>query len=159
MWWRELCFTALYSGYVPLAPGTAGTVIGMAVYLVEVALLGQWAWAANLAVVVLGIYPAIRLCDEAEHFFSRKDPQEVVLDEVFGYWISVLFMPFSWKAAIAAFFLFRVIDMAKPYPVNKLQNLHGGLGIMIDDCISGVYANLIIVAATVLFHITGWHVL
>ncbi|HQP49102.1 MAG TPA: phosphatidylglycerophosphatase A, partial [Spirochaetota bacterium] len=68
--------------------------------------------------------------------------QEVVLDEVLGYWITVLFYPFSWKIAVTAFFLFRLYDVIKPFPARKLQDLSGGLGIMIDDYIAGIYANL-----------------
>lgn len=142
MWWKELLFTAFYSGYFPKAPGTAGTVVALTLYLAEYAVFGNVSWMVNCAVVLCGVYPAIKLGDAAEKYYGTKDPQEVVLDEVLGYWITVLFYPFSWKIAVTAFFLFRLYDVIKPFPARKLQELTGGLGIMIDDYIAGIYANL-----------------
>ncbi len=144
MWWREIFFTALYTGYVPVGSGTAGALLGMAVYLAEFHFFGRWSWAVNLLVVLAVLYPSIRLCDDGERFFGKKDPSEVVLDEVVGYWVTVLFYPFSWKIAVIGFFLFRAMDIVKPYPIRRLEHLKGGLGIMMDDCIAGVYANLVI---------------
>lgn len=142
MWWKELLFTALYTGYFPAAPGTAGTLLAMAVYMLEYYLFGGAAWVVNLIIVLIMLYPAIRLGDAAEDYFREKDPSEVVLDEAMGYWISVLFWPFSWKVVLMAFFIFRFLDIIKPYPARRLQSLRGGLGIMIDDYIAGVYTNL-----------------
>ncbi len=144
MWWKELFFTGLYTGYCPVAPGTAGSLLALLIYVLEYVVFGHISWAVNLIVVLVMLYPSIKLGDAGEDFFERKDPSEVVLDEMMGYWISVLFYPFSWKIALLAFFLFRLADIVKPYPANKLQQLKGGYGIMIDDFIAGIYANLAI---------------
>ena len=141
---RELLFTAFYSGYFPKAPGTAGTVVGMALYFLQYLVFGTDVWISNLVIVLLMIYPSIKLGDDAEKFYGKKDPQEVVLDEVMGYWITMLFIPFDWKLALIGFVLFRIFDIIKPYPINKLEKLNGGLGIMIDDYIAGVYANIVL---------------
>ncbi len=155
MWWRELFFTSLYTGYSPLAPGTAGTLVGMAIYYLEYLLLGQYSWVCNLLIVIVMLYPAVRLGDAGERFFGDKDPSQVVLDETMGYWISVLFYPFNWKIAIMGFVLFRIMDVLKPFPINQLQNLKGGLGIMADDYLAGVYSNLVILAVLTVLYFNG----
>jgi len=141
---KELLFTAFYSGYFPKAPGTAGTLVGMIIYFLEYYLFGNNIFYSNLIIVIFMIYPSIKLGDVAEEFYGKKDPQEVVLDEVMGYWITMLFIPFHWELAVIGFVLFRIFDIIKPYPIDKLEKLTGGLGIMIDDYIAGVYANIVL---------------
>lgn len=158
MWWKELLFTAFYAGYFPVGPGTAGTLVALAIYLLEYLAFGQYSWVVNLVMVALLAYPAIKLGDAGEEYFGVKDPQQVVLDEVLGYWISVLFWPFDWRIALAAFFIFRIVDMIKPPPIRSLQEKRGGLGIMIDDYLAGVYTNVIILAAVLLLRFLGWNV-
>ncbi len=150
MWWKELLFTGLYSGYCPIAPGTAGTIIAFLLYVLEYCFFGEVSWIINLLIVLSLIYPSIKLCDTGEKFFKKKDPSEIVLDEIFGYWISVLFYPFNWKIAILAFFLFRAFDILKPYPVNKFDRLPGGFGIMMDDVMAGIYSNISILSIILL---------
>ena len=140
---KEFLFTAFYAGYSPVAPGTAGTFVAMALYIVENYLLGDVFYNSlnyiNFAALLLLVYPAIRLCDEAETFYKTKDPQRVVIDEVMGYWTGLLFLPFSITYAVLAFVIFRLFDIIKPFPVKRLQELRGGLGIMIDDYVAGLY--------------------
>lgn len=150
---QELLFTAFYAGYSPVAPGTAGSLVGMALYFLGYLAFGEMSWVANLAAVVVLFYPFVRLADEGERFFGVKDPGRVVIDEVMGYWISVLFYPFNLKIALTAFFIFRIMDIIKPWPINRLQRLRGGIGIMIDDCVAGVYANLVILATVIILKI------
>jgi phosphatidylglycerophosphatase A len=156
MKFKELLFTAFYAGYSPIAPGTAGSLVGMAVYFAEYLVFGEISWIVNLVAVVVLIYPCMILAGEGERFFGKKDPPQVVIDEVVGYWISVLFYPFNIKIALAAFFIFRVLDVLKPWPAGRLQRLRGGFGIMIDDCAVAVYTNLIVLTAVLalkFFHI------
>lgn len=141
---KKILFTAFYSGYFPIAPGTAGTFVGMIFYILEFVIFGKISWMINLAIVLVMLYPAIKIGDAGEEFFGEKDPSGVVLDEVMGYWISVLFHPFNWTIVILAFFIFRILDIIKPFPAGRLQKLNGGLGIMIDDYIAGVYTNIIL---------------
>jgi len=144
MKFKEFLFTGFYSGYVPFAPGTAGTFVGMILYVLGYLIFGEISWIVNLVVVLLMLYPAVKLGDSGEEFFGVKDPPQVVLDEVMGYWISVLFFPFNMKIAIAGFLIFRVMDILKPFPAGKLQEIRGGLGIMIDDYIAGIYSCLLL---------------
>ncbi|MBN2160650.1 MAG: phosphatidylglycerophosphatase A [Spirochaetes bacterium] len=141
---QEFLFTGFYAGYSPIAPGTAGSLVGMALYFLWYLAFGEMSWVVNLAAVLVLFYPFMRLADAGERFFGVKDPGQVVIDEVVGYWISVLFYPFNLKIALTAFLIFRLMDIIKPWPINRLQRLRGGIGIMIDDCVAGVYTNLII---------------
>lgn len=140
---KEFLFTGFYSGYCPVAPGTAGTFVAMLLYIMQNVFLGEMLGDAviyiNIIIVLILIYPSIRLGDAAEVFFNKKDPQQVVLDEMMGYWIGILFIPFSFTGAVAAFLLFRIFDIIKPFPARNLESLKGGLGIMIDDYIAGIY--------------------
>jgi len=149
---RRLLFTAFFTGYFPVAPGTVATVLAAAIYVAEYFIFGRYGWIVNVLAVILMVYPSVVLCGEGEEYFGEKDPQQVVLDELMGYWVSVMFHPFSWTLAFAAFFFFRIADIAKPFPAGRLQRLKGGMGILIDDIVAGVYANL---AVTVLLLLTG----
>jgi phosphatidylglycerophosphatase A len=131
--------TAAYCGYFPIAPGTVGSAAGLVVYLlvwwtrspvVEVALIA--------ATFVAGTWASTH----AERFFGGIDPGPVVIDEVLGMLITLAFIPAGVSAAVAGFVLFRVFDVIKPYPANRLEKFHGGFGIMADDAMAGVYANI-----------------
>ena len=87
----------------------------------------------------------------AEKYFGVVDPGPVVIDEVVGMLITLAFIPVGWSAALAGFFLFRVFDVFKPYPAGRFEQLHGGLGVMADDAMAAVYANLVLRAA-----VWGW---
>jgi phosphatidylglycerophosphatase A len=124
-------------GYIPLAPGTFGSAVGLLVWW----LLPPSAAAQSVAIVVLfalGCWAG----NVAEHHFGRTDPGHVVIDEVVGVLITLFMNPVTWKGAIAAFLAFRVMDIIKPFPANRLEHLHGGLGVMADDAMAAVYANV-----------------
>lgn len=97
-----------------------------------------------LGIVAAGIWAASR----TEHLSGKKDPGKVVIDEVAGQYIALLPIPLSiepaWWSMLAAFILFRFFDIVKPYPARRLESLHGGLGIMADDLIAGVYAAVVV---------------
>jgi phosphatidylglycerophosphatase A len=151
MWWKEILFTGAYSGYFPVASGTAGTLVALALYTGEYLIFGEVSWAVNAVIIALLVYPCIKLCDEGERFLGVKDPAAVVLDEILGFKVAVLFHPFCWKTALAAFVLFRIFDILKPFPARRLENIKGGTGILIDDLIAGIYTNVgILVVARLL---------
>jgi phosphatidylglycerophosphatase A len=143
--------TAGYCGYFPIAPGTAGSAAGLVVYV-----LIRWAGspiaeAAAIAVIfAAGTWAATR----AERYFGGIDPGPVVIDEVLGMLITLAFIPAGWSAALAGFLLFRVFDVIKPFPANRLEKFHGGFGIMADDAMAGVYANLALRA--LMWLVPGW---
>lgn len=151
--WKKFLFTGFYSGYSPVAPGTAASLLAALLYIIEYYIFGENVRISNLIIVLILLFPAIKLADAGEKFFGEKDPRQIVLDEVMGYWISILLFPFNWKIVIYAFLLFRIMDIFKPYPIRKVENLKCGLGIMMDDYISGVYANI---ALRIIIFLTGY---
>jgi phosphatidylglycerophosphatase A len=130
--------TALGVGYVPIAPGTAGSAVGLLLW----AILPASATVQTpviLAMLVVGSVAGT----VAERHFNRRDPRHVVLDEVMGMLITLYLIPeLTWKGAIIGFLLFRAADVVKPFPANRLERLHGGLGVMADDAMAAVYANM-----------------
>jgi len=124
-------------GYIPLAPGTFGSAVGLLVWW----LLPHGVAAQATAIVVLFAL-GCGAGSIAERHFGRTDPGHVVIDEVVGVLITLFLNPVTWKGAIVAFLAFRVMDIIKPFPANRLERLHGGLGVMADDAMAAVYANL-----------------
>lgn len=132
-------------GYAPLAPGTFGSAAGLvAWWLLPPSTVVQV--AAIAAIFVAGSWAG----SVAEGYFGRSDPGQVVIDEVMGMLITLFLNPVGWRGAIAGFFLFRIFDVIKPYPANRLERLHGGVGVMADDAMAAVYANLVLRVALVL---------
>jgi len=134
-----------YSGRSPFAPGTAGTIIGMLLYLFfkERPL---WIYLGVCAVVTaLGSWAA----GEAEKLLGKKDSPSIVIDEIAGFLVSMLLVPGTWQFMIAGFLLFRFFDIVKPWPLHGLQKVRGGMGVMLDDLGAGIYTNIIL-------HIGHW---
>ncbi|MFA4989603.1 MAG: phosphatidylglycerophosphatase A [Candidatus Omnitrophota bacterium] len=131
--------TFFYSGYFPLIPGTAGSLAGLALYF----LLKDDPLAYIFVLSVLLILGFL-VSGQAEKVFGRKDPPCVVIDEVCGMLLSLLFLPYDIKLVIIAFLIFRILDTLKPYPIGSFEKLKGGFGVMSDDIIAGLYANLIL---------------
>jgi phosphatidylglycerophosphatase A len=126
-------------GYAPIAPGTFGSAAGLLVWwLLPASPLVQG--GAILAIFVAGSWGG----SVAERHFGRSDPGQVVIDEVMGMLITLFLNPVGWGGALAAFLLFRVFDVIKPYPANRLEQLHGGVGVMADDGMAAIYANLVL---------------
>ncbi|HYM23277.1 MAG TPA: phosphatidylglycerophosphatase A [Vicinamibacterales bacterium] len=129
--------TSLGVGYIPVAPGTFGSAAGLLLW----AVLPSSAVVQSVAIVVLfaaGSWSGTI----AERHFGRTDPGQVVIDEVMGMLITLFLVPVNGIGAVVAFLLFRAADIVKPYPANRLERLHGGLGVMADDGMAAVYANL-----------------
>ena len=134
--------TAGVVGYVPLAPGTAGSLVGVAVVVglghLPLPRAGASALLAATAVVLfaLGVWGA----GEAEVFFGRKDPGQVVIDEVVGQMLTFILLPHApWKWLLGGFVLFRAFDIAKPFPARQAERIPRGWGIMVDDVVAGAY--------------------
>ncbi|MBI5603304.1 MAG: phosphatidylglycerophosphatase A [Deltaproteobacteria bacterium] len=130
-----------YLGYIPLASGTFGTLWGLPIFF--------WLSTQSLWIQVLFIIGsiglAILLAGQAEKIWNRKDPSQVVIDEIVGYLTAMAGMPFSWTMAVSGFFIFRIMDILKPFPIRKIdQGLPGGWGIVLDDVLAGVYSQIIL---------------
>jgi phosphatidylglycerophosphatase A len=129
--------TAFGVGYAPFAPGTCGSAVGLLLW----AVLPSSAGVQLIAIVAL--FAVGSWCSSvAERHFGTTDPPPVVIDEVMGMVITLFMNPVGWRGATVAFLLFRAADVAKPFPANRLEKLRGGFGVMADDGMAAVYANL-----------------
>lgn len=125
------------SGLSPKAPGTAGTLVAIPLYLLAAPLPLAGYTLFIIATFLLGTW----LCDSASKQLGVHDHPGIVWDEFVGYWITLWAVPFGWQWVLAGFVLFRLFDIAKPWPIGWLdRRVHGGLGIMIDDVVAGVMA-------------------
>jgi phosphatidylglycerophosphatase A len=139
--------TVLGVGYVPFAPGTFGSAAGLVLWWALPASASTQA-AAVVILFVAGSWSG----SVAEHHFGTTDPGPVVIDEVMGMLITLFLNPVGWKGALAAFLLFRIFDVIKPYPSNRLERLPGGVGVMADDAMAAAYANVALRASLALWH-------
>ena len=128
------------SGYSPFAPGTAGSAVGLLLFWP----LRRAPLSVQLAVTVAVYLAGVVAGQHVARAVGEHDPGLVVIDEVVGMWISLLMLPFTPAIAIGGFLLFRVMDVIKPYPARQFERLPGGWGIMTDDVMAGIYANLVL---------------
>jgi phosphatidylglycerophosphatase A len=128
-------------GYSPVAPGTLGTLLAILVYcflseipspLYEITLVGFF-------------FLSVWVSENAARLFGKEDDQRIVIDEVIGFLITMLWVPKTLPCVIIGFFLFRFFDILKPFPIRRLEKgFKGGFGIVLDDVVAGVYANIIL---------------
>ena len=130
-----------YVGFFPFAPGTVGSAAGILVYLACRAFAVPF--VDLLAIVVLFV-AGVALTKTCEDDLRCVDPGPVVIDEVMGMLITLYMVPVGWGGLLVGFLLFRALDVWKPFPARRLERLHGGLGVMADDAMAAVYANLLL---------------
>jgi phosphatidylglycerophosphatase A len=155
---HQIVATGLFSGYIPWASGTFGTAVGLLIYLIPGVedplvlgmmiiagfFIGVWSSARVAAVVghqlTESAEKAKQLFQQGEH--ETADPSIVVIDEIVGIWLTFLFLPKTIPVVIFGFVVFRVLDIIKPQPARALERIPNGWGIMLDDVIAGIYANV-----------------
>ena len=126
-------------GHIPVAPGTFGTAAGLLVWtLLPAAPIAHV--VAIITIFIVGSWSG----GVAERQLGRSDPGCVVIDEVLGMLMTLFLNPVGWRGAAAGFLLFRALDIIKPYPARRLERLHGGVGVMADDAMAAVYANMVL---------------
>jgi phosphatidylglycerophosphatase A len=129
--------TVLGVGYIPIAPGTFGSLAGLALWILLPA-----AVSAQASTIVFLFVVGSMTGNVAEHYFGRTDPRQVVVDEVLGMMLTLFLNPVGPLGALIGFVFFRAADVIKPYPANRLERLPGGVGVMADDAMAAVYANI-----------------
>ena len=123
-------------GYSPLAPGTVGTLLGLPLAW----LVSQFTWPWQIVICAVCVTLAVPICGAGEKKAGIKDPHCVVADEYLTFPITLIGLPFSCPVIVFAFLTHRAMDIIKPYPARQLQALSGGIGIVVDDVLSSLYA-------------------
>ena len=139
--------TAFGAGYAPIAPGTAGALLGCLLlwgYTHFIGINNNTNFQIGFSVLIIlttlvGVWATRNL--QAEW---GEDPSRVVIDEVIGVWINLLFVPLTWQNILIGFVLFRFFDIAKPLGIRKMEAFENGWGVMLDDVLAGVYGNVVL---------------
>jgi phosphatidylglycerophosphatase A len=142
---EKIVATGFFTGYIPGAPATAGSALAAALY--------WWVFprhpVAFAGITVVVFFIGVVLSYRLERVWGT-DPRQIVIDEFVGLWIALFLMPKSVAVLGGGFLLFRIFDVAKPFPIHRSQKLPGGWGIMIDDVLAGIYTHLALRVALVL---------
>ena len=140
-----------YIGFFPVAPGTIGSAAGVAVYVAA----RYTAVPYIELLLIVGLFVAgVAFTRTCEEHLQRVDPGPIVIDEVMGMLITLFMIPVGWSGILLGFLLFRVLDVTKPFPARQLERLHAGYGVMSDDAMAAIYANLLLRGA---FYLApGW---
>lgn len=131
--------TGFFTGFSPFASGTVGSVVAYGIYFIP----GFNTYDFLVPAIIVSLIYGIFIGSKFEQVYG-KDPSVFTLDEFTGSWIALLILPVNIYWLIANFFLWRILDILKPYPANRLENLSGGWGIMLDDVVSGIYTAVIL---------------
>lgn len=126
-------------GVAPIAPGTAGSLLGLLVYV----LLPEWPPMVWVGITLIFFFIGVRAATSAESLWGH-DAGRIVIDEIVGMWVALLFLPRTMRIAVLGFFIFRLFDIVKPFPADRSQRLRAGWGVMVDDLIAGIYTNLVL---------------
>ena len=142
-------------GYSPVAPGTLGTLIAIPVYyflsdisspIYEITLIGFF-------------FLSVWISENAEIFFGKKDDQRIVIDEIMGFLVTMLWVPPKVILIVIGFFLFRFFDILKPFPIRRMEKkLKGGYGVVLDDVMAGVYSNIVLQMILVIKLFSHWFI-
>ena len=141
-WRNPIHFTAcgFGTGAAAYAPGTWGTLIGIPLYILMSSLSWQVFILVTFGLFVFGVW----LCDRTAKDFNVHDHPGIVWDEVVGFLVTMIAVPFEWHWILLGFLLFRLFDIWKPWPIKVIdKGVHGGMGIMLDDVLAGVFGLII----------------
>jgi phosphatidylglycerophosphatase A len=142
----KILSSGIFSGYFPYAPGTIGSLVALLIFLIP----GFSQIYLLIPIILISFLIGIPLGNNFEKIYG-KDPKQFTWDEFVGTWIAFLITPKSLVWIVVTFIIWRLFDILKPFPANKAEELNGGLGIMLDDVISGMYSLIIIYIFKVLF--------
>ena len=136
---RLLFLTGLGTGYSPWAPGTMGSLVGLLLYLV---LWHHFSWFIYALFTLVLLFLGVAESRRGPEFFGEEDSPHIVIDEIVGYLVTMIGIPYGFWAVVVGFLLFRIWDIWKPF--HFLENVPGGWGVMLDDLAAGVLANIML---------------
>jgi len=134
-----LYVTFFFLGNSPVAPGTVGTLGAILLFF----FLTFVSFPIYIVFLLILTAFSIFMSSLAVKIYNSKDPGQIVIDEVCGYLFTMVLIPFSWGYVITGFLLFRILDILKPYPIRNIEKLRDGYGIVLDDVLAGIYANIL----------------
>jgi phosphatidylglycerophosphatase A len=150
--WVLFFATGGFIGKIPLAPGTFGSLWGIPISFG----LSKIGFTTGLFVTIGFTLGAIWIAHRAEKILCLKDPGPIVIDEIAGYMVTLLGLPFDAFTAVTGFIIFRFMDIVKPFPIRRLETrLPGGTGVVLDDVAAGIYGNLLLRALLYVWHHMG----
>jgi len=147
-----------FLGYIPLAPGTIGSLVSVGVLWFAAgrfpAYFGTGFVACQWVALMLMVFVSIRIASRAvaANRTGDADPQSIIVDEFVGQLITFFMVPISLRTVLLGFFLFRFFDIVKPFPVHNMEEIEGGTGIVMDDVVAGVCANVVLLCAVWGYH-------
>ena len=137
--------TGIYSGYFPVAPGTAGSVVGLVAVLLIFGPMWAWSPAICLLVFAAAFLAACWISDRAEVIFDEHDSPHIVIDEVLGMVVTMFGNPITFGYLMLGFLVFRIFDVVKPWPASVIdRRMRNGAGVMLDDLAVAIYANIVL---------------
>ncbi len=137
----ECLATFFYIGKIPFAPGTFATLATIPLWYVMTSLNPIWYMVVTFLIVILGIF----ISEAYERTLKIHDSKTIVIDEVAGFLITMVWLPVTWQSVVFGFILFRFLDIVKPPPIRQLdQKIQGGLGVMLDDVAAGIIASMVL---------------
>jgi len=151
---NRLCLayaSGIYIGFIPGAPGTYASFATTVLYFVVYLLGGRILPALHLSAVCLITLAGVLASAQISRRTGQEDPSFIVIDEVAGQLLTFLFLPVNFLNLAAGFVAFRVFDMWKPFPIRKMEDFENGVGVMADDLLAGVFANVLLQLLNLLF--------
>jgi phosphatidylglycerophosphatase A len=139
-WLNRFIATGFFIGEKLPAPGTAASIVAAVIYYLFLPTSVTFYWTMLILLTFIGVLTAGR----TEEMMDEIDPPQIVIDEIVGFFVAMAFLPKSLGLVIIGLIIFRILDIMKIYPMNKLQIVAGGLGIMLDDLYAGIVTNLIL---------------
>jgi phosphatidylglycerophosphatase A len=135
-----LMATGFGVGYSPIVPGTLGTLLAIPIYY----LLSSIAFPLYELTLIGFFFFSSWVSNQAERYWGKKDDQKIVIDEIMGFLVTMLWVPKTIPFIVAGFVLFRFFDILKPFPIRRLEQIKSGFGVVLDDVLAGIYANIIL---------------
>ena len=133
--------TGFYIGNIPFAPGTFGTLLGLPLCYLLTGLNPSYAIVCTLLFIIVAVW----ISHLAEKILKQSDPGCIVIDEIAGMAVTLVGLPFNLTTALIGFIIFRILDILKPFPIRTLdKRISGGIGIVMDDVVAGVFANILL---------------
>ncbi|MDP2972326.1 MAG: phosphatidylglycerophosphatase A [Deltaproteobacteria bacterium] len=127
-------------GYSPIAPGTLGTLVAIPLYYFLSAISSPLYEITLIAFFFLTVW----ISERAENYFGKKDDPRIVIDEMMGFFIAMLWVTKTPFSILVGFILFRFFDIFKPFPIRRFEKVRGGFGVVLDDVMAGIFANVIL---------------